>query len=138
TWGHPATAADKQAATSLLSELMRAQGIDPSLIPRMGELIQNPESLSQDEFATCGLHSVVYSLLKSDLAGFSRVASAVFTGVLKDAEGNTTGRFQNKDAQSDLANPVAAVLSGKVEPKAIPSKLLSNALKKITNRYGTE
>ncbi|WP_437280983.1 hypothetical protein WME90_10615 [Sorangium sp. So ce375] len=117
SWSRPATGDDRQEAASLLSELMRSRGMDGALVQRMGELIDNPESLSQHEFATCALHGIVYALLKSDFAGFTRMAEAVFTDKLLDQQGDTVLDVSGKAPEGT-------------------TKLLSNAVKKIVNRRG--
>ncbi|WP_437333581.1 hypothetical protein [Sorangium sp. So ce394] len=146
TWSHPATAADKQDAKKLLGDLMRSQGVDRSLVDRLAELIDDPDSLSHDQFAICTLQSVLRTQLTSDLSGFARVVAAEFTGKLFDREGKqiadfsldkqgedgTTTRFQATD------DPIQSVIRGELPLKSAPigNKLLQNGVKKAgAKRY---
>ncbi|KYF92436.1 hypothetical protein BE20_11680 [Sorangium cellulosum] len=140
TWSHPATAADKQDAKKLLGDLMRSQGVDRSLVDRLAELIDDPDSLSHDQFAICTLQSVLRTQLTSDLAGFARVVAAEFTGKLFDRQGkqiadfsldkqgedSTTTRFQATD------DPIQSVIRGELPLRGAPigNKLLQNGVKK--------
>ncbi|WP_441291213.1 hypothetical protein ACSRUE_12740 [Sorangium sp. KYC3313] len=80
TWPPNADSKHREEAAALLSELLRAQGIDEPFIERLSALFQNPASLSQSAFTNCALHSMLYATLKSDLATASHLAVALFTG----------------------------------------------------------
>ncbi|WP_437294975.1 hypothetical protein [Sorangium sp. So ce426] len=138
-WSHPATDDNKQEAAALLGELMRAQGVDESLIERLAELIENPGSLSQSQFAICALNGVLHALLTSDLGGFARVVAAEFSGKLFDREGKLRADFslpaQGEDGAATspkIADPIQRVLRGEIPLDQVPigNKLLQNGIKK--------
>ncbi|WP_437852928.1 hypothetical protein [Sorangium sp. So ce363] len=138
-WSHPATDDNKQEAAALLGELMRAQGVDESLIERLAELIENPGSLSQSQFAICALNGVLHALLTSDLSGFARVVAAEFSGKLFDREGKLRADFslpaQGEDGAATspkIADPIQRVIRGEIplEQAPIGNKLLQNGIKK--------
>ncbi|WP_438039406.1 hypothetical protein [Sorangium sp. So ce128] len=138
-WSHPATDDNKQEAAALLGELMRAQDVDESLIRRLEELIKNPDSLSQSQFAICALNGVLHALLTSDLSGFARVVAAEFSGKLFDRKGKLLADFslpaQGEDGaatSSKVADPIQRVIRGEIplEQAPIGNKLLQNGIKK--------
>ncbi|WP_437545032.1 hypothetical protein WME97_38055 [Sorangium sp. So ce367] len=138
-WSHPATDDNKQEAAALLGELMRAQNVDESLIQRLSELIKNPDSLSQSQFALCALNSALYALLTSDLGGFARVVAAEFSGKLFDREGKLLADFslpaQGEDGAATspkIADPIQRVIRGEIplDQAPIGNKLLQNGIKK--------
>ncbi|APR75969.1 Hypothetical protein A7982_01316 [Minicystis rosea] len=136
TWSHPPSSADRAEAQKLLGDLMRSQGADAALIHRLGELIQSPGSISQDEFSTCALTSAVHSLLQNDLGGFARLVTSVFTGRLLARDGSLLADFSlgsNSPAPgSAVTNPIQRVLDGSLDVSraGIQNKLLSNAVKR--------
>ncbi|MGK3985450.1 hypothetical protein WME99_20560 [Sorangium sp. So ce136] len=140
TWSHPATAADKQDAKELLGDIMRSQGVDRSLVDRLAELIDDPDSLAQHEFAICAPQSVLRTQLTSDLAGFARVVAAEFTGKLFDRNGEQIADFsldnqgEHRATTSTQAtdDPIQSVIRGELPLKDAPigNKLLQNGVKK--------
>ncbi|WP_437810164.1 protein kinase domain-containing protein [Sorangium sp. So ce1078] len=140
SWSHPATAADKQDAKKLLGDIMRSQGVDRSLVDRLAELIDDPDSLSQHEFAICALNSVLHTQITSDLAGFARVVAAEFTGKLFDREGklladfslDTQGEHRTTASAQAIDDPIQGVIRGDLPLKDAPigNKLLQNGVKK--------
>ncbi|WP_437645653.1 hypothetical protein [Sorangium sp. So ce362] len=143
TWSHPATDADKQDAKRLLGDLMRSQGVDKALVDRLAELIDNPDSLSQHQFATCALNSVLHTQLTSDLAGFAHVVAAEFTGKLFDRNGKLLADFSldtqgenDATASAQPADPILRVIRGDLPLQDAPigNKLLQNGVKKAAAR----
>ncbi|WP_437481050.1 hypothetical protein WME75_36815 [Sorangium sp. So ce1014] len=139
TWSHPATDADKQDAKRLLGDLMRSQGVDRSLVDRLAELIDDPDSISQHQFAICALNSVLHTQLTSDLAGFARVVAAEFTGKLFDRDGKLLADFSldtqgenNATATALPTDPIHRVIRGELPLQDAPigNKLLQNGVKK--------
>src|SRR5262249_25494251 len=107
--------------------------VDAVHVARMREVIQNPESLTQDVFATCGLQSIAYSMLKSDLASFARLTAALVTDKLFDAQGNLQKQVTFTEKVKDkLGNVVKKALAPVGDGQT--GKLFSNASKKFTNR----
>ncbi|WP_434043066.1 MULTISPECIES: hypothetical protein [Sorangium] len=144
TWSHPANPADKRDAKKLLGDIMRSQRVDGSLVDRLAELIDDPDSLSQHEFAICALQSVLRTLLTSDLAGFARVVAAEFTGKLFDRDGKQIADFsldnqgEHRATASTQAtdDPIQSVIRGELPLKDAPigNKLLQNGVKKAGTR----
>ncbi|MGK3968645.1 hypothetical protein WMF38_38420 [Sorangium sp. So ce118] len=140
TWSHPANPANKQEAKELLGDIMRSQGVDRSLVDRLAELIDAPDSLSQHEFAICALQSVLRTQLTSDLAGFARVVAAEFTGKLFDRDGKQIADFsldnqgEHRATTSTQAtdDPIQSVIRGDLPLNDAPigNKLLQNGVKK--------
>ncbi|WP_437754011.1 hypothetical protein [Sorangium sp. So ce1389] len=140
TWAHPANPANKQEAKELLGDIMRSQGVDRSLVDRLAELIDAPDSLSQHEFAICALQSVLRTQLTSDLAGFARVVAAEFTGKLFDRDGKQIADFSLDNQGEHRAttsprttdDPIQSVIRGDLPLNDAPigNKLLQNGVKK--------
>ncbi|WP_437956333.1 protein kinase [Sorangium sp. So ce119] len=144
TWSHRATPANRREAKNLLGDILRSQGVDRSLVDRLAELIDDPDSLSQHEFAICALQSVLRTQLTSDLSGFARVVAAEFTGKLFDRDGkqiadfslDNQGEHRATTSPQAIDDPIQSVIRGELPLKDAPigNKLLQNGVKKAGAR----
>ncbi|XXY15653.1 hypothetical protein WME88_46185 [Sorangium sp. So ce216] len=136
-WSHPATAENKRDANQLLTGLLQRQNVNPSIIDRLRELIDNPASLSQSAFTNCALTSILYPTLKNDLATTAHLVAALFTGkplgkFADSPRADASGpQGSSKGALSDSLDLVRRVMTGEV-PQSLgpaPTRPLVNGLR---------
>ncbi|WP_437607051.1 hypothetical protein WMF20_40100 [Sorangium sp. So ce834] len=144
-WSGPANDKVRQQAANSLAGLLESLNVDRAIVNRLRELIENPASLSQSAFSSCGLSSALYTMLKGDLATTSHLVVALFTGRLLGRLAQAPGA-RELGAQPDPGRAVLSedldilrrVMTGEI-PRALgpaPTRPLVNGLKTAGAKRG--